>query len=122
MKFTAPLFSSLLLVSLAHAALPAPDADNGGLSLPPGFRALIVADNLTAGRKIDGSGDQLRFLAVRSNGDLYAKTVRGGIFALRDKDGDGRFETKQEFGSGGGTGIAFRGDWLYHSSNSAVYR
>ncbi len=107
---------------LARAALPTPDPDNGGLELPAGFRALVVADNLIAGRKVGNDGDQLRFLAVAPNGDLYAKTFRGGIIALRDNDGDGRFEEKHEFGSGGGTGIALHGDWLYHSSNSAVYR
>ena len=110
------------LIVPASAALPKPDADNGGLELPPGFRALIVADNLIAGRKVGKTSDQLRFLAVAPNGDLYAKTFLGGIIALRDNDGDGRFEEKHEFGSGGGTGIALRGDWLYHSSNSAVYR
>lgn len=110
------------LIAPARAALPKPDADNGGLELPPGFRALIVADNLVAGRKVGKTSDQLRFLAVAPNGDLYAKTFLGGIIALRDKDGDGRFEEKQEFGTGGGTGIVVRGDWLYHSSNSAVYR
>lgn len=104
------------LTVLAQAALPVPDPDNGGLELPPGFRALVVADNLIAGR------NQLRFLAVAPNGDLYAKTSQSGIIALRDNDGDGRFEEKQEFGTGGGTGIAVRNDWLYHSTNSAVYR
>lgn len=98
------------------AALPAPDPDNGGLTLPPGFRALIVADDLVSGR------NQLRFIAAAPNGDLYAKTIQGGIIALRDADGDGRFESRQEFGSGGGTGIGFHGDWLYHSTNTAVYR
>lgn len=116
---------ALVLVGLATAAgaaVPVPDADNGSLTIPPGFRAQIVADNLIAGRKINNSGDQLRFLAVAPNGDLYAKTFRGGIIALRDNDDDGRFEEKHEFGSGGGTGIALRGEWLYHSTNSAVYR
>ena len=122
MKLRLLLAASLLIAASSSAALPKPDPDNGGLTLPPGFRALIVADNLTAGRKIGKSNDQLRFLAVNANGDLYAKTAQGGIFALRDNDGDGRFEEKHEFGSGGGTGIALRGDWLYHSSNSAVYR
>lgn len=66
--------------------------------------------------------DALRFLAVAPNGDLYAKTSRGGILALRDADGDGRIDEKHEFGSGGGTGIAVHGDWLYHSTDDAVYR
>ncbi len=104
------------------APLPAPDPDNGGLELPPGFRAFIVADRLVDGRKVGRDTDQLRFLAAAPNGFLYAKTVRGGIIALRDRDGDGRFEEKQEFGSGGGTGLAVREDWLYHSTNHAVWR
>lgn len=111
-----------LPLHLLQAALPTPDADNGGLELPPGFRALIVADHLVDGRKVGKNNDQLRFLAAAPNGDLYAKTAAGGIIALRDNDGDGRFEEKREFGSGGGTGIALRGDWLYHSSNDAVFR
>jgi glucose/arabinose dehydrogenase len=102
----------------ARRAPPVPDANDGDIQLPPGFRATIVADNLMAGRK----GDTLRFLAVAPNGDLYANTRNGGIFAMRDADGDGRAETIPEFGSGGGTGIAFHKNWLYYSSASAVYR
>jgi glucose/arabinose dehydrogenase len=96
----------------AAAALPTPDADNGGITLPDGFRALVVAENL----------GQTRFIAISPTGDLYVKKRRGGILALRDADGDGRFETKQEFGQGGGTGIALRGEWLYHSTDDTVYR
>ena len=107
---------------LSRAALPVPDADNGGLELPAGFRALLVADHLIDGRKVGNSGDQLRFLTVAPNGDLYAKTFSGGIFALHDSHGDGRFDVKREFGSGGGTGIALRGNWLYYSTNTGVYR
>lgn len=116
------ILTTILASSAFGAALPTPDADDGGLVLPPGFRALIVADNLVAGRKIDRNTDQFRFITVAPNGTLYGKTVRGGIIALRDGDGDGRFEVKQEFGSGGGTGIALRDGWLYHSTNNAVYR
>lgn len=110
---TLPLLAALLIaLPLAHAASPMPDADNGGLTLPPGFRALVVADKLKP----------LRQVAVAPNGDLYAKTREGGIYALRDTDGDGRADVIKEFGSGGGTGIALRGEWLYHSSNNAIYR
>jgi len=76
------------------------------------FRALVVADKLKP----------LRQVAVAPNGDLYAKTREGGIYALRDTDGDGRADVIKEFGNGGGTGIALRGEWLYHSSNNAIYR
>lgn len=125
MKALRLLLATLLPACLllpAVASQPVPDADNGGLSLPPGFRAFIVADNLNAGRSVGKQYDMIRFLAAAPNGDLYAKTFRGGILALRDTNGDGRFEEKQEFGSGGGTGIVIRGNWLYHSTNSAVYR
>ena len=110
---TLPLLAALLIaLPLAHAASPMPDADNGGLTLPPGFRALVVADKLKP----------LRQVAVAPNGDLYAKTREGGIYALRDTDGNGRADVIKEFGNGGGTGIALRGEWLYHSSNNAIYR
>jgi glucose/arabinose dehydrogenase len=105
------------------AGLPKPDPDDGGISLPPGFRALVVADNLVVDRKAGNSAERLRGIAVAPNGDIYAKTKFGNIFALRDKDGDGRVDETREFGPGdGGTHIAFHDGWLYHSSRTAVYR
>jgi glucose/arabinose dehydrogenase/mono/diheme cytochrome c family protein len=96
----------------AGAALPAPDLDDGGIKLPPGFRALVVAEDLGA----------VRFMAVGPGGDIYIKTRQEGIIALRDVNGDGRAEKKEFFGAGGGTGIAIQDGWLYHSSNTAVFR
>lgn len=96
----------------ARAQLPSPDPDDGGIKLPPGFRATVFADNL----------GRLRFLTVAANGDVYVKTREGGILALRDDDKDGRAETKAAFGEGGGTDIALRDGWLYHSTNKAVLR
>jgi len=86
--------------------------DNGGIKLPDGFRALIVADDL----------GPLRFLTVGPGGDLFVKTNEAGIVALRDTNGDGRADVKQTFGAGGGTGIALHDGYLYHSTNTAVYR
>ncbi len=104
----------------ARRAFIGADDNDGDLFLPEGFRATIVADNLMADRK----GDTLRFLAIdhKPNSDLYAISRRGGLFALRDADGDGHAEIIKEFGSGGGTGIAIRNGYLYYSSASAVYR
>lgn len=112
MRKSSTLVLALLAVLAARATLPAPDPDNGGLTLPPGFRAIVVADKLKP----------LRNLTVAPNGDVYVKTRQAGIYGLRDTDGDGRADVIKEFGSGGGTGIALRGDWLYHSTNSQVYR
>jgi glucose/arabinose dehydrogenase len=103
------------------------DADNGGLTLPQGFCAQVAADNLGATRHI----------AVSPRGDLYAVlAARGGplgpppsgppenaVLALRDADGDGRFEDVQKFGPGlNGTGIGFHDGYLYVGSNTQVVR
>ncbi|HKB57617.1 MAG TPA: PQQ-dependent sugar dehydrogenase [Lacunisphaera sp.] len=111
------------LAATASAGLPAPDPDDGAITLPPGFRALVVADNLVVGKKTGNTSERLRFLAVAPNGDIYAKIYHGGILALRDTDGDGRADVIKEFGPGdGGTHIMFHDGWLYHSSRTAVYR
>jgi glucose/arabinose dehydrogenase/cytochrome c5 len=104
------------------AALPKPDPDDGGLTLPAGFRALVFADNLVVDRRVEGRANNLRFIAVAPNGDVYAKTKRGALLALRDTDGDGRADLVKEFGGGGGTGLLLQNGWLYHSTDAAVYR
>lgn len=106
-----------LVFSAAYAVMPRPDPDIGGITLPSGFRAVVVADNLVG----PGTG-ALRFLAVAPNGDLYAKMGKSGIYALRDSDGDGKADVIRIFGEGGGTGIALHNGWLYHSTNTAVMR
>src|ERR1700748_720808 len=78
-----------------NTKLPAADADNGGLSLPGGFRALVVVDSLK------GQG---RHIAVNSNGDIYVKArnhnLNGGYgnIALRDTNGDGKVDVVTPFG------------------------
>ena len=118
--------SLALLVTVAaftRAALPAPDPDDGGITLPPGFRALVYADNLVVDKRVGNSREALRGLAVAPNGDLYAKGKFGKIWALRDTNGDGRADKIEEFGPGdGGTHIAFHHGYLYHSSRTTVYR
>jgi len=110
---TAPLFlAAAFAATLAQGALPTPDADDAGLILPPGFHALVVADKLKP----------LRNMAVASNGDIYVKTAKAGIYALRDTDGDGKADVIKEFGDGGGTGIALRKGYLYESTDDHVFR
>jgi len=114
---------ALLAVGAAPPPLPVPDPDDGAIVLPPGFRALVVADNLVANRKVGNNSEALRGIAVAANGDLYVKGKFGSIFALRDTNGDGRADDIKEFGPGdGGTHIQFHDGWLYHSSRTAVYR
>ena len=109
--------------SAKAAALPTPDPDDGGINLPPGFRAFVYADNLVVGKRVGNTGERLRALAVAPNGDVYAKGKVGKIWALRDTNGDGRADEIKEFGPGdGGTHIMFHAGWLYHSSRTAIYR
>lgn len=92
------------------------DAENGGLTLPEGFCASVVADDL----------GRLRHIAVRENGDVYVihrnATEGGGITALRDTTNDGKADIRRTFGEVAGTGIAVKNGWLYASTNTAVWR
>ena len=110
------LFILLLLVSTStYAQKIKPDADNAGLTLPAGFAALKVADNV----------GRTRHIAVNKQGAIYAKLERldngKGIAVLKDTDGDGRAETKTTFANYIGTGIAIKGNYLYAASNKEVF-
>src|SRR3989475_5991043 len=96
------------------AALPACDPDNGGITLPAGFCAVVVADQVGAPRH----------LAVAPNGDVFValQSRPGGVLALRDTTGDGKADITERFGSEGGTGIALGKGVLYFSSTTSVYR
>ena len=105
---------ALSLPSAMRAAAPACDPGNGGITLPQGFCALVAAE---------GAGSS-RHMAVAANGDLYVASMRGGVVALHDADGDGKFETKETFGTESTTGIAFRNGYLYvaHPTNIQRYK
>src|SRR5579872_6217149 len=85
------------LTPAARAAnAPTCDSNNGGITLPAGFCAFLAADNL----------GEARHITVAANGDVYVGLMNGGVAALRDTNGDGRFEMKEKFGSTSVTGIA----------------
>lgn len=102
------------------AALPPCDPGNGGITLPEGFCATVVADGL----------GRIRHLAVRDDGDIFVALYEsrdqpgtGGVLALRDTTGDGKADVTVRFGPGqGGSGIALRGDRLYFATDDAVLR
>jgi glucose/arabinose dehydrogenase len=98
----------------ASAADLACDPRNGDITLPDGFCALVFADNLGAARH----------LAITESGDVYVSMSRGkaAIVALRDTDGDGRADVKEEFGDHFGTGIGLHDGYLYESDNRSVVR
>ena len=93
------------------------DVDNGGLELPDGFCALVVADNLGF----------VRHLTVNSNGDIYLalrhrRLKLGGIMALRDTTGNGKADIIERFGDIPGIGIIVVDGYLYFGSDTAVLR
>lgn len=99
-----------------QTAAPAASIDQS-ISLPSGFKAYVFAEKLGAGA---------RHLAVNSNGDVYVqlKELSGsnGVAALRDTNGDGRADSTTYFASHAGTGMEIRGNYLYCSSDDAVFR
>lgn len=92
------------------------DADNGGIKLVDGFGAVVVAEET----------GKARHIFVTPNGTVYIKNSSGkdnkGITVLKDTDGDGKAESKEYFGSYGGTGMEIYNGYLYASSNSEIYR
>jgi glucose/arabinose dehydrogenase len=106
-----------LSLSAQRAARPACDPDNGGITLPDGLCAQVVADNLGAARH----------LAVAQNGDVYVairnqQNAPGGIVALRDTTGDGKADVQERFDADGGTGLALRDGYLYFAHDRSVVR
>ncbi|ADJ27885.1 PQQ-dependent sugar dehydrogenase [Nitrosococcus watsonii] len=104
-------FSSVTL------AQPVCDPDNGGLTLPQGFCALVVADKV----------GKARHLTVASNGDVLValdanKTSSGGVLALRDTSGDGVADLKKRFGSGSGDDVKFHDGYLYFATHEKIVR
>jgi glucose/arabinose dehydrogenase len=93
------------------------DSGNGGITLPNGFCAMVVADRLGPARHIAVSSDGDLFVALRN-----VRDSRGGIVALRDTNGDGRMDVRERFGDNGGSGIALRGADLFFATDDAVLR
>jgi len=114
------LFAAGAVISCSSDTTQAPSLqfadNNGGLTLPDGFQAVVVTDTLGYGRH----------LAVDSDGDIYVALRRdhngNGIAALRDTDGDGVADVKRYFGNLTGTGIALHNGYLYFGSDTAVVR
>jgi glucose/arabinose dehydrogenase len=113
----------LLLFLLPHALAaqklnaPACAGADAGITLPPGFCAIVVADH------VDGA----RHIVVAPNGDVFvavqgSRTRSGGVIALRDTTGDGKADVQVQFGVSGGNGIALVGESLYFAPDNAVLR
>ncbi len=97
---------------------PACAKDNAGLKLPPGFCAVIFAEDVPRARHI----------AVAPNGDVFVAMRNsrgqrnGGLMSLRDTTGDGRADMRVRFAETGGIGIALRGRYLWFGTDDAILR
>ena len=98
------------------------DPDNGSLKLPEGFCAAVAAENNPTARHLVVAPNGDVYVARQGGGQRGGPQVPGGVVALRDKDGDGRFETKEEFGTGSATGIGLRNGYLYVAHFNSVER
>lgn len=98
------------------AGSPACDPDNGGITLPEGFCAAVVADNV----------GRARHLVVAPNGDVFVTLMGGrgggGVASLRDTDGDGKLDKREKFGEGSATGIGLRNGYLYYATTTSIVR
>jgi len=104
--------------------LPPGDNNNGGILLPGGFDAVVVADSI----------GNARHITVNSNGDIYVKLAynntlhgRGGTVALRDINQDGKADIVAYFGDykdegGLPAGMSIHDGYLYTSTVKHVLR
>ena len=104
------------------------DQGNGGITLPPGFKATVFADKI----------GHARHAVVGSDGTVYVNTwsgfyygndtppAGGFLIALKDTTGRGkadvvrRFGLDQKHGSNGGTGIGIYNGKLYFEINDRI--
>src|SRR6202044_2439430 len=105
---------------LSLAAIPVMAAAPDGLTLPPGFHATVVAENL---------GNMVRHMAFGDASRLYISTERqekdapnAGIIALH-LDGNHHVDRIEHFSSiDNGTAIAIYKGALYAASANTLYR
>jgi glucose/arabinose dehydrogenase len=125
--------SALILLLAASASAqedarlgPTPDhhnvqcaPDNGGITLPTGFCAAVVADQVGRARHIVATPNGSLYVAIA---DAPDGSVLGGVLALRDNDGDGDADVMQRFSDKGGNGIAYGFGHLFFAQNDRLLR
>ena len=110
-------------ISAQRPSAPACDPDNGGLTLPSGFCAKVVATDLGAARNlvVGPSGDV--YVSIRSGARAPGQPPQPGfLLALRDTNGDGTFDRKERFHTAGATGLVLRNGYLYFATTLSVER
>jgi glucose/arabinose dehydrogenase len=112
-----------LTVEGQRPAVPACDGDNGGLKLPAGFCALVIADNLGEARNLVVAPNGDLFMSLRSGPRAQGQPPQPGyLLGLRDTNGDGKIDVTEKFGTNGATGIRLRNGYLYYSTPTSIER
>ena len=95
------------------------DPENVGLKLPEGFCAMVFADTLRSARH----------MVVAPNGDVIVSVQQrlgaatGGVWILRDENGDGKADKQVHFASGfSSSEVALFDGHLYAETNTAILR
>ena len=98
------------------------DPNNGGLTLPSGFCAVVVADSVGRARHIDVAENGDVVLALANDRGPNRSVIPGGVAVLRDLDGDGRAEETHRFGENGGNEVLLNGEYLFFATDDAILR
>jgi len=101
---------------LAKASTDRNKYDDAPITLPQGFKSVVVTSGL----------GKARHLVVAASGDIFVKLEKlkdgKGIIRLHDANGDGKADNISGFGNYAGTGITIKNGYLYASSDKEVYR
>ena len=122
------LFATLAVTSVAcdtpsaNTIDPACDPDNGGLTLPEGFCAVVVAEEVGPARHLAVAPNGDIFVALRNVPGPERSTVTGGVVVLRDLDGDGRADERKRWGENGGNEVLLAPGYVYFATDDAVLR
>lgn len=96
--------------------LKASTPETGSIKLPPGFKIDIYASGVKGARS----------LAVSPNGTVFVgtKDLRGSVYAVKDKDGDGRADSVTTIARNlySPNGLAFKNGSLYIAVINGVMR
>jgi glucose/arabinose dehydrogenase len=115
--------AALSPVAPSNSSAPC-DTNNAGISLPDGFCATLFADSLGAPRHmtVAPNGDVIVNTRPMRSGNPPTTTNPGGVYILRDGDGDGHAEIKRRVADAAGTGIAIANGYVYATAGNNVVR
>jgi glucose/arabinose dehydrogenase len=99
------------------------NADNGGITLPDGFCAILVTDSLPGARHLEVAENGDLFVSLRNRRPSRDAPIQmGGVAVLRDTDGDARADRIERWGVTGGNDVVLADGYVYHAPDDAVLR